>query len=215
MKIGFCTNICDGLFEIKEKIDCMICCGNFSPIYDKELLTFNIINQADWIEEHLNKWMDRYPDVCFIFNGGPNDHVAKFYGPNINYYMRANYVQDDTLIFKNLKIYCTPWLPVHHIGIEPSAFTARDSSLYVSAIESIPNDTDILVTWNHAYGHKNCKDIIEQGDVFLKKKIQSLKNLKIHAFGQYVEDNVIQGSNSHLVVCSNRGSVGPYTIVEI
>ena len=114
-----------------------------------------------------------------------------------------------------MKIYSMPWLPPHHYGYEPSAFTVRDSSLYMTAIDSIPDGTDILVSWNHAYSNKNCKNIQDQGDIYMKKKLQNLKNLKIHAFGQHIEDKNIHASNSHLIVNSNRAYVGPYTIVEI
>ena len=215
MKIGFCTDLCDGLFDLKENLDCLICCGNFLPIYDKELLTWNITNQVDWIEDHLNKWMDRYPNTCFIFGGGPNDHLAKFYGSNANYYMRANYLQDELMTYKGLKVYSMPWVPIHFSNMEPNAFKSRDIDLYLAAVDSIPEETDILITWNHCYMHKNCNDISEQGDIYLNKKVQSLKNLKIHAFGQLVEDNVIQNATSHLVVCANRSHVVNYTTVQI
>lgn len=215
MKIGFCTDLYDGLFDIDSQLDCLICCGNFNPLYDKELITWNIVNQVDWINEKLNVWVEKHPNICFIFSSGPNDHIAKFYGSNLNFYLKANYIQDEAMIYKGIKIYSMPWLPVHHIGFEPSAFTVRDSSLYMAAVDSIPEDVDILLSWNHGYSNKNCKNIQDQGDIYLKKKIQSLKKLKIHAFGQYVEDNAIHASNSHLIVCSNRSHVGPYTIVEI
>ena len=215
MKLAFCSDLCDGLFDIKEEIDCLLCCGNFLPIYDKELLTWNITNQVEWVSDHLNKWIDRYPSTCFIFSGGPNDHLAKFYGSHANYYLKANYIQDELLNFKGLKIYSMPWLPKHFLELEPNAFKAKDSSMYMAAVDSIPDDVDILNTWNHCYTHRNCKDISDQGDLYLKKRVQSLKNLKIHSFGQSVEDNVILHSSNHLVVSSNRVRVGPYTTVQI
>jgi hypothetical protein len=215
MKLGFCTNICDGLYEIGEKLDCMICCGNFCPVNENDILTFSIINQADWIYGNLNKWIERYSDTCFILSSGPNDHIAKFYGSNLNFYVKGNYIQDEAMLFKGLRIYSMPWMPSHYSISSKYAFSAIDSSLYMAAVDSIPDDTDILLTWHHSYSKKNCKNIDEQGDIYLKKKIKSLKNLKIHAFGQLVQDNVIDSSGSHLIVCSNRASVGPYTIVEI
>ena len=188
---------------------------HFLPIYDKELLTWNITNQVEWVSDHLNKWIDRYPSTCFIFSGGPNDHLAKFYGSHANYYLKANYIQDELLNFKGLKIYSMPWLPKHFLELEPNAFKAKDSSMYMAAVDSIPDDVDILITWNHCYTHRNCKDISDQGDLYLMKRVQSLKNLKIHSFGQSVEDNVILHSSNHLVVSSNRVRVGPYTTVQI
>ena len=215
MKLAFCSELCDGLFEVSNDLDCLICCGNFLPIYDKELLTWNITNQVDWVDSTLNKWIERYPSTCFVFSGGPNDHLAKFYGSHANYYIKANYIQDELLYFKGLNIYSMPWLPPHASEMEPNAFKTKDASLYIAAVDSIPEETDILITWNHCYLHKNCKDIAEQGDLYLKKKVQSLRNLKIHSFGQSVEDNVILHSSKHLVVSSNRARVGPYTTVQI
>lgn len=215
MKLGFCSDLCNGLFEIKEDIDCLICCGNFLPIYDKELITFNITNQVEWIDATLNKWIERHPSTCFVFSGGPNDHLAKFYGSHTDFYIKANYIQDEAFIFKGLKIYAMPWLPVHAKEFEPMAFKTRDSSLYIAAVDSIPDDVDVLVTWGHCYTNKNCKDISDQGDLYLKKKVQSLKKLKIHAFGQSVEDSTITHLTSHLVVSSNRSRVGNYTTVQI
>ncbi len=215
MRIGFCTDLCDGLFDIENQIDCLICCGNFNPLYDKELLTWNIVNQVDWIKNKLNVWIEKYPNICFIFSSGPNDHIAKFYGSQMNYYLKGNYIQDDTIVYKGIKIYSMPWLPSHYSGFEPAAFTVRDSSLYMTAIDSIPDSTEILVSWNHGYSNKNCKNIQDQGDVYMKKKLQNLKNLKIHAFGQHIEDRNVHASTSHLIVNSNRAYVGPYTIVEI
>ena len=58
MKFAFCTDLCDGLFEIKEDIDCLICCGNFMPIYDKELVTWSIVKQVEWVGDQLNKWVE-------------------------------------------------------------------------------------------------------------------------------------------------------------
>ena len=72
MKLAFCSDLCDGLFEVSNDLDCLICCGNFLPIYDKELLTWNITNQVDWVDSTLNKWIERYPSTCFVFSGGPN-----------------------------------------------------------------------------------------------------------------------------------------------
>jgi hypothetical protein len=129
--------------------------------------------------------------------------------------MRANYIQDELITFKGLKIYSMPWVPIHFSNLDPNAFKSKDINLYTTAIESIPAETDILVTWNHCYMHKNCTNISDQGDIYLNKKINTLKNLKIHAFGQMVEDTVIQNATSHLVVCANRSHVGNYTTVQI
>ena len=214
MKFAFCTDLCDGLFEIKEDIDCLICCGNFMPIYDKELVTWSIVKQVDWVGDQLNKWVEKYPSICFVFSGGPNDHLAKFYGSKTNYYLNSNYIQDELMTFKGLKIYSMPWVPCHFKTMEANAFKSHNSSFYLSAVDSIPEETQILVTWNHSYVNTNCKDISEQGDIYLKKKIESLKKLEIHAFGQSVEDSVIQQAENHLVVCSNRTIVGPYTTVK-
>lgn len=215
MKLAFCSDLCDGLFNINEKIDCLICCGNFLPIFDKEFLIWNITNQVDWIDASLNKWIERHPSTCFVFNGGPNDHLAKFYGSNTDYYLKGNYIQDELFSFKGLKIYAMPWLPPHAYELEPNAFKTKDNSLYIAAVDSIPDETDVLVTWHHCYINKNCRDVSDQGDIYLKKRVQSLKNLKIHAFGQPVEDNVILHSSRHLVVSSNRSRVGIYTTVQI
>ena len=145
--IATCSDVSDRLPELKEPVDVIVLCGSFCPIFDKNLLSWNITNQVDYIEFKLNPWLDALPAPCKIIVGGRNDHIAEFYGHNLSYYLHAEYVQDDTINCKGMHVYGTPWIPPHMKSPDRAdAFFSAKASKYIKAIERIPSFVDILVS---------------------------------------------------------------------
>jgi hypothetical protein len=176
--IATCSDVSDRLPELKEPVDVIVLCGSFCPIFDKNLLSWNITNQVDYIEFKLNPWLDALPAPCKIIVGGRNDHIAEFYGHNLSYYLHAEYVQDDTINCKGMHVYGTPWIPPHMKSPDRAdAFFSAKASKYIKAIERIPSFVDILVS--NTYPREGESADLE-ADFALAKKIDSLSNLKLH-----------------------------------
>jgi len=176
--IATCSDVFSNLPTLKEAVDVVVLCGSFCPMYDNELITWNITNQVDFIEAKLNPWLDSLPSPCKIVVGGKNDHIAEFYGAQLSNYIKAEYVQDDTVDCKGLHIYGTPWMPLHMKSEkQKDAFMCSKSSKYLRAIERIPSFVDVLVT-NTFPREGESSD--QESDFALAKKMDDLKKLQIH-----------------------------------
>lgn len=176
--IATCSDIGKNLPPLKEPVDILILCGSFCPIFDKTLISWNITNQVDYIQQHINPWLDNLPAPCKIIVGGKNDHVAEFYGSQLTHYLHAEYLQDDTMNCKGLKIYGTPWIPPHMKDEDQSsAFLCPQPAKYMRAIEKIPKNINVLIT--NMYPREGESADLES-DFALANKMDSLSSLQIH-----------------------------------
>jgi len=97
------------------------------------------------------------------------------------------YLQDTEIIIEDLKIYGSPWTP-EFCGWH---FMLPENSLK-SKWDSIPEDTDILITHGPAYG---IGDLVKNsygtdphvGSTTLTEKIQKMPHLKYHLIGHIHE----------------------------
>jgi hypothetical protein len=184
MKIGVVTDISQSLPSLEEDFDLFIIAGNFMPLYDSGLVTWNIVNQVDFIENKLNPWIKNIKSKYKLVMGGPNDHLAQFYGSQTSFYIHADYVQDELITYSGINLYGMPWVPRHYFTEKRinGAFKSRDNSFFKIAIDSIHDNTDILITNVPPKLNFNGENHFEDGDIYLSNKINALKNIKYHIF---------------------------------
>jgi hypothetical protein len=176
--IATCSNVNLNFPKLKESVDVVVLCGSFCPMYDKNLLTWNITNQSDFIREKLNPWLDELPSPCKIIVGGRNDHIAEFYGGNLSNYIHAEYVQDYVIDCKGLHIYGTPWMPNYlKSNDQKDAFLCSSAQKYLRAIDKIPSFTNVLVTNTFPREGESSE---EEADFALANKMDKLEKLQIH-----------------------------------
>ncbi|MAG27471.1 hypothetical protein CMI47_18210 [Candidatus Pacearchaeota archaeon] len=183
MRVAVTSDLYTGLFDFQENVDLFIICGNICPIWDKEAITYNIVNQTEWIEKELNPWLGRLNTDNILAIGGPNDFVAQHYGSNFSFYLNANYIQDEPITFSGTTFYGMPWIPSHYVDSHyQCAFKSRSGELFKIALDSINNNIDVLLTYVAPRTSSDVKGE-NRGDVFLSNRIKELKKLKLCAYG--------------------------------
>lgn len=129
-------------------------------------------------------------------------------------------LQDSGITIEGLKIFGQPWQPFFYDW----EFNVPRGKEIAKKWELIPEDTQILITHGPPYG---ILDLVElspfeerdahQGCEELRKRVESLKNLKLHAFGhlhgneQFVEMNGCKFVNAAMV--NDRHQLGPKPVV--
>lgn len=104
------------------------------------------------------------------------------------------YLQDEEVIISGLKFYGVPW----QRAFFDWEFNLPDGSDELkSKFDNIPNDVDILLTHAPPYGilDQVSKHKEHLGERFLLNKLETLKNLKINAFGHIHESGGIYREN--------------------
>ena len=97
----------------------------------------------------------------------------------------VTYLQDNYIEFEGYKIYGSPWSR-YFAGVNPhcNAYMHHHDITMEETWAKIPDDVDILVT--HTPAH-NILDISRNGERYgcryLAKRLQELKQLKLHVFG--------------------------------
>ena len=181
MKIGVVTDCFDNLPSIDEKFDAFIVLGSFLPVYDTRLVTWNIVNQVDYIDNLFNPWLNKINSDYKIILGGKNDHLAQFYGSQTGFYLAGDYLQDETITIKGVNFYGMPWVPSHYYDKDLCiAFRSREGNFFNLAVESINDNVDVLLTNVPPKLNFTSDDHKFDGDIFLSKKIESLKKIKLH-----------------------------------
>lgn len=206
MKIGIVTDIGSDLPSITDKLDLLVILGNFLPLYDKTLVTWNIVNQVQYIENIFNPWLKKIKSNYKLVIGGCNDHLAQFYGSQTNYYLSADYIQDELITYNGINFYGMPWVPPHYCVNNDGvlSFRSRDISFYSMAIESIHDQTDILFTNVPPKMNYYNDDPLDDGDIYLSNKIEKLKNIKYHIYSMNTRvDSDIEKSINHKSICCN------------
>lgn len=184
--IATCSDVFSALPILKEPVDIAIICGSFCRMFDKDIISWNITNQVDFIQEKINPWLDSLPAPCKIIVAGKNDHIAEFYGNQLSHYLHAEYIQDDTMNCKGLQIYGTPWMPPHMKSEgKADAFVCKQPAKYIRAIDKIPSFVNVLVT--NTYPREGESADLE-ADFALAKKMDSLSSLQIHIHSCRVDE---------------------------
>lgn len=211
MKIAVTSDLYTGLFDFQENVDLFVVCGNICPIWDREAITFNIVNQTEWVERELNPWLGKLNTDNVLVMGGPNDFIAQHYGSNFSFYLNANYIQDEPITFSGTTFYGMPWIPSHYVeGRYKCAFKSRSGELFKIALDSINSNIDVLLTYasprtslEEPIGDKN------RGDVFLSNRIKELKKLKLCAYG------MVSCEKDTPIIKKSRTNDSPYRIFNI
>jgi Icc-related predicted phosphoesterase len=93
------------------------------------------------------------------------------------------YLQDSSITLDGIKFYGTPWVPKFFDW----AFMDYDHNLE-HTFSKIPTDTDVLITHGPPFGILDkVREGFSVGSKSLRNKIETLKNLKVHAFGHIHE----------------------------
>jgi|LauGreDrversion4_2_1035121.scaffolds.fasta_scaffold02259_7 hypothetical protein len=215
MKIVVCSNPAPEMSAIDGKYDLALVCG-ICPTFDPHLITWNIINSVDYIEQKFNPWLHGVDAAVRVVIGGPRDHIAEFYGAQMSYYMPGEYLQDDMIVAKGLNIYAMPWyLPYEMDDKESGAFRARTKEFMNVAIDSIPDETDILLTNTHA--HHCAEDVLPyfQGDQRLGNRLASLKRLKLLIHSNRSCEAELNQPRKYLTICASRETIGSSTVIHM
>ena len=209
MKIGVVTDCFENLPSINESFDVFIVLGNFLPIYDTRLVTWNIVNQVDHIDNVFNPWLDKIKSDYKIILGGKNDHLAQFYGSQTSFYLSGDYLQDEIMTIKGINFYGMPWMPSHYYDSDLAiAFRSREGNFFNLAVESINDNVDILLTNVPPKLNFTSDDHKFDGDIFLSKKIESLKKIKFHLFSMCTSvDENIEKTIKHRSLCCSKSAL--------
>lgn len=115
------------------------------------------ISSMGWEHEvkQFCKWFDKIDNYdCKVFIAGNHDLGFEDNYENImqivNSYKTINYLQDDYLIFNDVRIYGTPWQPEF---FDWAFNLPRNGEALYQRWNNIPEDTDILVTHTPPFGH--------------------------------------------------------------
>jgi len=212
MKIAVTSDLFSGLFDFSENVDLFIVCGNICPIWDKDAIMYNISRQAEWIEEELNPWLGKLNTDNVLLVGGPNDFAAQQYGSHFSFYVNGNYIQDEPITFNGTVFYGMPWTPSHYVSPgDQCAFKSKSGELFNIALDSINNNTDVLLTYvsPRTSIDDSAPSGLHRGDIFLSKRLKELKKLKLCLYGMSScekDTDIVNGS---------RDGESPYRIFEI
>ena len=215
MKIAVTSDLWAGLFDFEDSVDTFIVCGNICPIWDREPFGYNITKQSEWIEKTLNPWLGKLNTDNILLLAGPNDFSAQHYGSNLSFYLNGNYIQDEPITVRQKVFYAMPWIPSHYV--EPDdhcAFKSKSGELFNLALDSINNNTDVLLTYvppRTSYDRES--DMLSgnkmRGDIFLKKKIDELKKLQLCVYG------MPSCEKDTSIIKKSRAIGNPYRVFEL
>lgn len=118
-------------FYAKDKIDILLIAG--------DICTGNIYKDANFLVD-FNDWLNNQPIKNKIIIAGNHDFIFEKHKqllPELN----CHYLQDNSIIVENLKIYGSPWCPI----FMDWAFNLSEEKLK-EKWELFPKDIDILLT---------------------------------------------------------------------
>lgn len=186
MKIIFISDTHHSIHKLEiPACDILIHCGDISAMgYEYEVIRF--------LEA-----FDKMPAKHKIFIAGNHDFLFESKPDQVQellaQYPKVNYLENSSVEIQGLKIWGSPWTKWFHdwafnFDIDPEIYKIEATHIW----NSIPNDTDIIVTHGPPYGvldrvnKPNKKEDPNVGDKFLLNRIKEIKPL-IHAFGHIHE----------------------------
>jgi hypothetical protein len=215
MKIVVCSNPAPHMAHVEGKYDLAIVCG-MCPIFDPHVVTWSIVNAVDYINDKFNPWLKKIDAPVKVILGGTRDHIAEFYGSQTSFYLAGEYLQDETITIKGINIYGMPWyMPYDSVDVELGAFRARGADFMNVAIDSIPDNADVIVTNTHA--HRCMEDVLPymQGDMRLEQKLSSLKRLKLLIHSNMSCEIDHNQKRKYLTICANKKAIGNSTVIHM
>lgn len=140
----------------------------------------------------FNNWLSKLPHVCKFFVPGNHDGLFET-DPSFARGLLTNAVTliDNDFDWKGIKFYGTPWQPFFNNW----HFNIQDDVKRTELFNKIPSTTSVLITHCPPHGilDKNCDGEL-CGDLALKRKISSLRALRLHVFG-----HIHDGSGKELI----------------
>lgn len=98
------------------------------------------------------------------------------------------YLCDNGCEFEGMKIWGSPWtIQFPNQNPEAMAFAVRTEFKLMDKFDSIPEDTNILITHSPPYGIGDMCSKGRVGSLALAHKVDSTPNLKLHVFGHIHE----------------------------
>ncbi len=186
-----------------------ICCvsdlhGHLPEIPDCELLLLGgdycrNHNKPWWYETTLKPWVNRLAQRMKVVGvAGNHDFIFE---DRLAPAMDWTYLQDNYLVWNNLKIYGTPWQPVFCDW----AFNATEDRLE-TIWDNIPKDTDILLLHGPPLGYGDFSPYgnVHTGSPSLLKRIEEIKPKLVVAghihsgYGKYNIGDTIFVNASHV-----------------
>lgn len=155
--------------------DTLVIAGDVCPVTDHD-----IDFQHNWLENDFNNWLKRIPYRNKVMVAGNHDLIFEHATPKLY----CDYLQESSVIIDHIKFYGYPHTP----EFCDWAFNCTKDELTVIA-GRIPADTNVLITHGPPLGTMDsCLDWNVGGTVHvgcskLRKRIQSLHDLKLHVFG--------------------------------
>ena len=198
MKLGFFgdTHTQHKWVELREPVDYLIFSGDGEFRNLGDIHSFN-----DWIGK-LKKQGDIKVE-CLITSGNHDSYPQSKLKETKLTFTNGVYLQDEEYILNNgMKVWMSPW----SVRFMDWWFMASEEDLETKYYSKIPRDTNILITHTPPY------KILDYdtrngylGSKSLSKKIDELKELKIHAFGHIHRDEeqrrqIIEGSNNVMFI---------------
>jgi len=118
---------------------------------------------------------------------------------------KIEYLEDSEVIIDGIKIYGSPWQPEFHNW----AFNMERGEKIKRIWDNIPDDVNILITHGPPHGIGDLvRERIHAGCLELLKRIQQLKNLKLHVFGHihsgngnYISDDIVGVIFCNAAIC--------------
>lgn len=152
--------------KLSEGIDCdlLLIAGDICPIHNHQIWF-----QKQWLEYDFINWLKRQKYDKAIMIAGNHDFVFEHYP--IQKYCGNNliYLQDDSYLYDNLKIYGSPWQP----EFGGWAFNLPEEKLAEKWL-TIPEDCDILLLHGPPKGF-GCAGLYGAGSQSLTDRIAEIQ----------------------------------------
>jgi Icc-related predicted phosphoesterase len=165
--------------------DVLVIAGDICPYQDHSYWY-----QKNWLAGNFNDWLKAQPARNIVGVAGNHDiifeeHLKGSTLPKLEW----DYLCDSCVIIDHVKFYGHPWTK----EFCEWAFNKKEWDL-VEKDEMIPDDTNVLVTHGPPYGILDTtRSVMEMkdgriqreylGSKSLKKRVNELKELKLHIFG--------------------------------
>lgn len=158
--------------------DLLVIAGDVCPVVDH-----GVDRQRTWLDADFRAWLLRQPAREKVGIAGNHDFLAQF-EPDFMRSLPWVYLQDEATEIAGLKIFGSPWTPTFFNW----AFMKDDPELE-DIWAAIPSDTQLLITHGppRGFGDRTRRGVTA-GSWTLLKRIQQLKELKLHVFGHIHED---------------------------
>jgi len=200
--------------------DVLVHCGDIGPFCDNA-------GQRAYLNCRFLPWLNEQPALHKIFI--PGNHDSMFQDePNepLLLHKRVTFLLDSSVTIGGLKFYGSPWVPWYRDFSFNSPRYEPDSTEFMKSKWShIPYDTQVLITHcppNGILDHQAYKNPTHLGCNELRKRVESLKHIKVHAFGHLHENKQKHDSDGRVFVNASmtvndieRGLVKAPVIVDL